>query len=113
MGRHAADDGAGVHPLVAAALQQRPTADTPEEPRHLAGAPRAADGQQGGLGWPGEPGDGTGLGWPAGTEGATDSAADQPADSEPRPARRKLGWRRLFGGGTPAAADPAQETTAA
>lgn len=116
MGRHAAGDGAGVHPLVAAALQQSATVE-PGEPRHLAGAPRASDGQPGGLGWPGEPGEGTGLGWPAGTEDAAGTAADQPADARPgaetRPARRKLGWRRLFGGGAPATTDPAQETTAA
>ncbi|WP_299952470.1 hypothetical protein [uncultured Modestobacter sp.] len=116
MGRHAAGDGAGVHPLVAAALQQSAAVE-PGEPRHLAGAPRAADGEPGGLGWPGEPGEGTGLGWPAGTEDAAGSAVDQSADAqpgaEPRPARRKLGWRRLFGGGSPSSDSAARQSTAA
>ena len=108
VGRHTADDGAGVHPLVAAALQQRPTPGEPDQPRHLHEAPRAADERQGGLGWPGEPGDGTGLGWPADDAvRATDAAPDTWPE---RPARRR-GWRRLFGGG--AAADRSRDSSAA
>ncbi|MGY1902710.1 MULTISPECIES: hypothetical protein [unclassified Modestobacter] len=98
MGRHLAADGASVHPLVAAALDQRPE---PSGPRHAAG--------QGGLGWPGDPADGTGLGWPGdrdtdrdtggGTDqaGARDEVAGRPA------APRRAGWRRLFAGSRTAA----------
>jgi len=108
VGRHAADDGAGVHPLVAAALQQRLTPGEPGQPRHLHGAPRAADERQGGLGWPGEPGGGTGLGWPAeNTVSATDT---EPGTRSERPARRR-GWRRLFGGSP--AADRSRDSSAA
>jgi hypothetical protein len=105
VGRHAADDGAGVDPIIEAALRRRPEFGTSGEPRH---APRLtrADGDggpgEGGLGWPGDPsdGDGTGLGWPTDLVrgGATDG--EQPAltlAEDQRPARRR-GWRRLFGG---------------
>jgi hypothetical protein len=87
VGRHTADDGAAVHPIVAAALQQahRPDGDVP---RHASG--------QGGLGWPGDPAEGTGLGWPAGTEAEGGSVLDtQVAVEQPR-ARRRSVWRRLF-----------------
>ena len=88
MGKHSADDGAGVDPVVAAALAQRLSPVEPVVPRHAPGpAPVGADGT-GGLGWPGDPADGTGLGWPV------EDAA--PADG--RPARRRGAWRRLFGG---------------
>jgi hypothetical protein len=87
VGKHSADDGAGVDPVVAAALAQRPSPAEPAEPRHAPGlVPVAADGT-GGLGWPGDPADGGGLGWPARDADAV------PAD---RPVRRR-GWRRLFG----------------
>ena len=112
VGRHAADDGAGVHPLVAAALEQQPAPAEPRQPRHLHGAPQASDEHQGGLGWPGEPGDGTGLGWPAAGQ-ATAAAAPAEPSTEQAPARRR-GWRRLFGGsaGTPVS-DREQDSTAA
>ena len=94
MGRHSADDGAGVDPFVAAALAQRPAAAEPAEPRHAPGStPAAADGSPGGLGWPGDPADGSGLGWPS-----RDAEAAVEADAADRPARRRGGWRRLFGG---------------
>ena len=97
MGRHTADDGAAVDPIVAAALSRRPTPTEPGTPRHdpesrqrlLTGA--VGDG---GLGWPGEPGDGTGLGWPVDDNDQRESAT--PASLAPEPARRR-GWRRLFG----------------
>ena len=110
MGRHSADDGASVHPLVAAALEQRPTTVEPGRPRHGHGT-QAAQGTAGGLGWPGDPADGTGLGWPA--DDAADTAAGGRAQqpTEERPARRRLGWRRLFGGG--AADDQRRTSTAA
>jgi hypothetical protein len=102
VGRHAAGDGAGVHPIVLAALTQRPRSADGATPRHgpesrqrrLSGA----DGE-GGLGWPGEPKDGTGLGWPAdllsGAAAGRQPAVTQVADQ--RPVRRWSGWRRIFG----------------
>jgi hypothetical protein len=87
VGKHSAGDGAGVDPIVAVALAQRPIAAEPAEPRHAPGlAPVAADGTDGGLGWPGDPADNTGLGWPARDTGTT-----------AEPVRRRGGWRRLFG----------------
>lgn len=105
VGRHTAGDGAGVDPIVAAALSRRPAA---AEPRHESRRLTAAD-SEGGLGWPGDPADGTGLGWPGDLRTAA-HAADIPAqaavalvpEAEPAengPARRRGGWRRLFGGG--------------
>ena len=95
MGKHSADDGAGVDPFVAAALAQRPPTPEPAEPRHAPGlVPVDADGSSGGLGWPGDPADGSGLGWPsrdADAAGAADTATEHPV-------RRRGGWRRLFGG---------------
>ncbi|MFQ1001853.1 hypothetical protein [Modestobacter sp. SSW1-42] len=100
MGKHSADDGAGVDPIVAAALAQRPVVVEPAEPRHAPGlVPVGADGT-GGLGWPGDPADGTGLGWPSRDGDASAAAGD-------RPVRRRGGWRRLFGG------TPRQDSTAA
>ena len=101
VGRHSADDGAGVDPFVAAALAQRPAPAEPAAPRHAPGlVPVGADGTGGGLGWPGDPADGTGLGWPARGTDAADAAVD-------RPVRRRGGWRRLFGGA------PRQDSSAA
>ena len=105
VGRHAADDEAGVHPLVAAALEAR---HAPEPGIHRSDRPAmagtTADGE-GELGWPGSPGDGSGgLGWPgdigASATRATDAAAPKPSV-----------WRRLFGGaGKPrSAAEPARQ----
>jgi hypothetical protein len=90
VGKHSADDGAGVDPIVASALAHRPAAVEPAAPRHAPGlVPVVADGT-GGLGWPGDPAEGTGLGWPAEDAGRTDTAAG-------RPGRRRAGWRRFFG----------------
>jgi hypothetical protein len=102
VGRHAADEGAGVDPIVAAALRRRPPSAEPAMPRHdleirqrqLTGA----DGE-GGLGWPGDPADGTGLGWPVDQAGPGQSADRGPRAelvAAAEPARRR-GWRRLFG----------------
>ena len=94
MGKHSADDGAGVDPFVAAALAQRPASPEPAEGRHAPGlVPVEADGTSGGLGWPGDPADGSGLGWPS----RDAEAAVEADDDEGRPARRRGGWRRLFG----------------
>ncbi|RBY91548.1 hypothetical protein DQ244_09485 [Blastococcus sp. TBT05-19] len=93
MGRHTAADGAGAHPLVAAALAQRAGDGGGTHHGGTASAP-----EESGLGWPvtpdaPEPGDG-GLGWPGGgpEQGAEDAV---PADAAGTRARR--GWRRLFG----------------
>ena len=93
MGRHTAADGAGAHPLVAAALAQRAGAGSGA---HRGGATSASE--EGGLGWPGtphapEPGDG-GLGWPGGgpEQGAEDAVAPETSGT-----RARRGWRRLFG----------------
>jgi hypothetical protein len=95
VGRHTADDEAGVHPLVAAALEAReaPPAGTHRFDRPaLAGSP--SDGE-GGLGWPGTPGDGSGgLGWPGDT--------DTHAGPTGAPAPRRSVWRRLLGLAAPA-----------
>jgi hypothetical protein len=107
VGRHAADNDAGVHPIVAAALQRQ----APESLGALRHArrrlPATAAGD--GLGWPGSPPDGTGLGWPAdGRVGSPPVAADAGAlTAVPEsPAPRRAGWRRFFGGGGAAAEDP-------
>jgi len=93
VGRHAADDEAGVHPLVAAALEAR---EAPAPGNHRLDRPAAAgsasDGE-GGLGWPGTPGDGTGLGWP----GDTDTHAAPAAPSALTPEPKRSVWRRLLG----------------
>ncbi|WP_448615463.1 hypothetical protein [Modestobacter sp. URMC 112] len=94
VGRHAAADGSEVHPLVAAALEARPTPGT-GTPAHAPGnrAPRLTSPEgEGELGWPGQPGDGTGLGWPEDTRTGT------PATATVTPAGRRWDWRRLLGG---------------
>ncbi|MCZ2838374.1 hypothetical protein [Modestobacter sp. VKM Ac-2985] len=74
MGRHSAGSRARVDPIVAAALSQRAASVEPPQPRP---APDRSEGEQdGGLGWPGEPGEGSGLGWPADTTPADTTAAD-------------------------------------
>jgi len=90
LGRHAARDDEGVHPIVAAALSTRPAAG---QPRHGQLTALSA-GEEGDLGWPGEPADGTGLGWPV--DQPTGTAVLTPAAATARPARRR-GWRRFLG----------------
>ena len=107
MGRHAAGDGAGVHPIVAAALQRQAPGSLGTL-RHARGR-RPATATDGGLGWPGSPPDGTGLGWPAdGRTGSTPAAAGPGALTVvvESPAPRRAGWRRFFGGGAAAAEKP-------
>ncbi len=123
MGRHAAADGAGTDPIVAAALAQQDAAGT----RH-ATADTTDPAVERGLGWPGDTTTGGGLGWPGSLDTAegddtgggapeVSAAVDEtarmgavPAVPEPRattedgtgddvpgpPARR--GWWRVFGG---------------
>jgi hypothetical protein len=86
VGRHTAEDGSGVHPVVAAALLQRPPEPAEDGLRHDSG--------QGGLGWPGDPAEGTGLGWPGGTE--EQAVAPPPVGVGSEPARRRSLWQRLF-----------------
>ena len=106
MGRHAALDGAGVHPIVAAALQ-RQVPESARAPRHgyaqREGRVAVAEGdpvREGGLGWPGERHDGTGLGWPVDTriEVPVPAVPEALTVVPPQPVKRRLGWRRLFGG---------------
>jgi hypothetical protein len=106
VGRHSAGGGVGVDPIVAAALSRRPTLVAVGGPRHcdepvqrqLTGSER-----EGALGWPGEPHDGTGLGWPVDLLSQAPAAGEQRAaalvpDGD-APVRRRLDWRRIFGGG--------------
>ena len=100
MGRHAAGDGTGVDPIVAAALRQRPSELAAGAPRH--GAERrlsAATDGEGGLGWPVDLLDAT-------AESSPQSVGTGPTDA---PARRRQGWRRLFGG----RAEPGRDSSAA
>jgi hypothetical protein len=105
VGRHAADDGDRVHPLVAAALEARqtpPPGATSGTHRHdgpvvvvssSGSGSGTTPGGEGPVGWPGAPGDGTGLGWPADTDGQ-----DQPTPVEAPSSKRlgmRLGWRRF------------------
>ena len=94
MGRHAAADGGAADPIVEAALRDRLEGNGP---RHGAELVASTEGE---LGWPGEPSDGTGLGWPV------DQLPDAPTSGEAPAAvltvaepvvRRRGGWRRLFG----------------
>ena len=105
MGRHSAGGGAGVDPIVAAALRQRPTLVAAGSPRHCDEPdqrPLSGSDREGPLGWPGEPHDGTGLGWPVDLLTQSATTGDQRAAalvSDEAPVRRRLGWRRIFGGG--------------
>ena len=103
VGRHAALDGAGVDPIVAAALDSRPSAAAGLARHGAESGPRALSAaSEGGLGWPGDPADGTGLGWPVDEVSGTPGAEQQSAVTlvaDEAPARRRSGWRRLFGGG--------------
>jgi hypothetical protein len=89
VGRHAAADGAAVHPVVAAALARRATG----LPSGRHGDLRA-DNTNSNVGWPGradeEPSSGGPTGWPGGmTEQSSPKAPAVPA--------RPRGWRRFFG----------------
>jgi len=105
VGRHAAADGVGIDPIVAAALSRRPAAPT-GLPRHCEESRQqltGAEGDEGGLGWPGDPADGTGLGWPVELITRPPDADAPPAVAvvaEQAPEPRRSGWRRLFGGGS-------------
>ena len=98
MGRHAAGDGAGVDPIVAAALRERAASVPAGTPRHGPGSREltGSDGE-GVVGWPGDPHEGTGLGWPedAATGSPVEESGTGPVADQPPAPRR--GWRRIFG----------------
>lgn len=112
VGRHAAPDGDGMHPVVAAALARR-AADAAGAHRDDAMERFATQRIEGNVGWPGEPpAPGGGLGWPGevirdgvrGGAATTDPSADADDDSEDdlgeppgAPSGRRRGWRRLLG----------------
>ncbi|MGY1641173.1 hypothetical protein ACI782_08555 [Geodermatophilus sp. SYSU D00703] len=89
MGRHAAADGAAVHPVVAAALARR-AAGSPSG-RH---GDLRAETTHTNVGWPGrtdeEPSSGNPTGWPGGM-------TEQSPQRAPAPPARPRGWRRFFG----------------
>ena len=104
MGRHAAADGAGTDPIVAAALARQDVGSTGTRRATADGSDDSSDGSDGGgLGWPGDTTTGGGLGWPGSTDAGAETAridavppVPGPGDDPDSPARR--GWRRLFGG---------------
>lgn len=114
MGRHAAADGAGVHPIVAAALQRHPAGSAGA--LHAAGRAAVVHGAaqgQSGPGWPGPPHDGTGLGWPE-DERTGAPAPERATDGYPaQPGRPRLSWRWLFGRPASPAVGAPQDTSAA
>ena len=87
MGKHAALDGGPVHPLVAAALAQRPAESAAAHRDGDASSERSS-----GLGWPGPaPADGGAVGWPGEASGEGGTA---PAEEPVTAVRRS--WWRLF-----------------
>ncbi len=87
MGRHAAADGAGTDPIVAAALaQQDGGAAALRHATTDAGATATATadaGTESGLGWPGDTTTGGGLGWPGSLDTAGDDAPEVAPDGVP------------------------------
>ncbi len=89
MGRHAAADGAGTDPIVAAALAQQDGgaaalrhATTDSGATATATATATADaGTESGLGWPGDTTTGGGLGWPGSLDTAGDTPPGVPGDA--------------------------------
>ncbi|MGY1651443.1 hypothetical protein [Geodermatophilus sp. SYSU D01119] len=84
MGRHAAADGAGTDPIVAAALASQDSAGSTT--RHATADGSSGGGTDGGtesgLGWPGDTTTGGGLGWPGGLDRAGDaSPAGEPVSA--------------------------------
>jgi hypothetical protein len=99
VGRHLADDGVGVDPIVEAALRRRALTAEPVGPRHGDGEAARLSSGEGGLGWPGGPRDGTGLGWPVDllTEAVPGGQAPTVSPAAGGSPARRRGWRRLFG----------------
>jgi hypothetical protein len=80
MGRHAAADGAGTDPIVAAALAQQQDTGAAAL-RHATAETTADPATESGLGWPGDTTTGGGLGWPGSTDTAADDVRDADADA--------------------------------
>ncbi len=125
MGRHAAADGAGTDPIVAAALARQDVVSAGTRHATADGSADGSDDGGGALGWPGDTTTGGGLGWPGSLDTAGDTAGhdadhDAEQDAGDRTARidavpavpgaagvhlsddagppAPRGWRRLFGG---------------
>ena len=128
MGRHAAADGAGTDPIVAAALAQQD--DGAAALRHATADAGADPATERGLGWPGDTTTGGGLGWPGSLDTAGDTPSGVPGDAGDETTRMdavpavpgprvstedgpaddgtadggvpgppaRRGWRRMFGG---------------
>jgi hypothetical protein len=89
-----------VDPIIEEALRRRPPTAEPAGPRHGHEGTVQLSSGEGGLGWPGEPRDGTGLGWPADLLTQAVPSGQEPTvapEVEDSPVRRRSGWRRLFG----------------
>jgi hypothetical protein len=97
-----------VHPIVAAALRERaPEVLGGGRSGRVAGGATAQD--EGAVGWPAPPPDGSGLGWPddadpadpesrrAASEDRVVTMRDRRAALPEQPARRRPGWRRWLG----------------
>ena len=77
MGRHAAADGAGTDPIVAAALARQDVGSTGTRRATADSSDDSSDGSDGGgLGWPGDTTTGGGLGWPGSLDTADDGTHD-------------------------------------
>jgi hypothetical protein len=97
MGRHSADDGAAVDPVVADALARRSAVASTPAPDDTApiGWPGPADPGDGDLGWPGDLPDG-GVARPQPAPAA--EPAGQAPEQQPGHPEGRRGWRRLLGG---------------
>ena len=80
MGRHAAADGAGTDPIVAAALARQDTGGTRRATAD--GSDDGSDDGGGALGWPGDTTTGGGLGWPGSLDTAGDGSLDTAGDGD-------------------------------
>jgi hypothetical protein len=92
VGKHTAADDSTVDPLVAAALAHHTPGAAQHEGPHRPG-------EEGEVGWPGDPREGEGLGWPAEPEQGSvgDGARDRTVEVPSAVPGARRGWRRLFG----------------
>jgi hypothetical protein len=86
VGRHAAADGAGTDPIVAAALARQDVESTGTRHATADGSDDGPDDRSddggGALGWPGDTTTGGGLGWPGSLDTADEGAAGDDADED-------------------------------